>query len=190
MALDMDPDHINDADRQLQVRIAETGTSYAAANAESKKLSEKRAKIRATIKEMGVRTDAYQTAIHIVKDLSPSEGKAFMADLELLVKVLGAKQSDLFPEEQVRALKREEKRTAAKNSTGVRTPEELDAATNGNPRSDPNAGGAKPELPPDPPPVDSEAEQAAGAAALAAAAPKMSQSQKAAQKRVAAKLDG
>ncbi len=189
MALEMNPEFVNDADRQLEARILESGNSYAAANAESKKLNKKRAEVRAKIKEMGVRTDAYQTAIHIIKDLTPEEGKVFLSDLEMLVRILGAKQQDLFAEEQVKAQKRVEK-AQAKAAGKPRTPEEIDAANQDNPRSDPNSGGAKPQTPPDPPSdPNPSGEQEEGDKVLEAQAPVMSQSQKAAKKRAAAGLN-
>lgn len=182
MALDMNPDHINDADRQLEARIIESGNGYAADNAESKELNKSRTKRRGEIKEMGFRTDSYQTAIHVLKDLTPEEGKVFMRDLQTFLRILGAKQQDLFPDEQLRAAKRVE-RAQNKKAAKPRSKEELDEATNDNARSDPNAGGAKPAVDND------DAEQAEGAAALEAKTPKMSQSQQAAQKRAELGLD-
>lgn len=181
MALDMNPDHINDADRQLEARIIASGNGYAADNAESKELNKSRTKRRGEIKEMGFRTDSYQTAIHVLKDLTPEEGKVFMRDLQTFLRILGAKQQDLFPDEQLRAAKRVE-RAQNKKASKPRSKEELDAATNENARSDPNAGGAKPA-------VDNDAEQAEGEAALTEKTPKMSQSQQAAQKRAELGLD-
>lgn len=136
-----DPDKINDADRALEAHILKAGESYAESTIRQRAENKRRAENRKRISDLGIRTDAYQTAIKLVKDLTDSERKDFIRDLRLVTKVLGARQADLFPDEKIKAEKRVEKakERAAKKPRGK---DELDAATNANPRSNPATGGA------------------------------------------------
>lgn len=204
--LEDDPDKINDAERQIEAKIGQIGEAYAASNKRQKTENKTRAENRAKIKEMGIRTDAYQVGVKLARDLTETERKDFMRDLTLVVKVLGAKQQELFPDEALKAAKREQAKKD-KAAKAPRSKEELDAASEENPRSDPNSGGAKPQVPEvdtRPPelrssdPVIDESlksvlarEQEEGDAALDAGLPqtKKSQSEIAAERRAAAKLN-
>ncbi len=186
MAMEMDPEKVNDeqrsADLQIENSILKAGEAYSASHRRSRTENKERASNRARIKDLGMRTDAYQVGVRIVKDLTENERKDFLRDLNLVVKVLGAKQAELFPDEALKAAKREEKQREKKAKEG-RSQEELDAATNDNPRSDPAAGGAKPQTE-----SQAEAEQSEGDAVLDAMAPKISQSDKAKRLREKAGL--
>lgn len=110
--LESDPDKINDLDRVMESRILESGNAYSASHRRSRDENRVRAGNRAKIKDMGMRTDAYQVGVRIVKDLTESERKDFLRDLNLVVKVLGSRQQELFPEEALKAATREAKRKA------------------------------------------------------------------------------
>lgn len=140
--VEMDPDKINDHDRQIEARILKEGQDYAARNQRSKAENKGRAESRARIKELGMDTNAYATAIRLIKDKTPEELKAWRRDFELTLKIMGSKQKELFPEEQLRAEKRLERQRDAAAKKG-RSKDELDAKTDSDPRSDPNAGGAQ-----------------------------------------------
>ena len=210
--MEQDPDKINDIERQVEQRVFKEGEAYAASHKRSRAENKERSASRERIKEMGLRTDAYQVGVRIVKDLTALERKAFLQDLELVVRILGSRQKDLFPEEAMRAEKREQRRKEAeaeakKGSAGAPDPDK-------NPRSDPAKGGAKPRvgkkgeaatgavvgLDGKPlPAAETETEQQEGDAALKGLAPDTaaaqeaakpkSQSQIAAEKLEAAKLN-
>jgi hypothetical protein len=136
--MEQDPDKINDIERQIEQRVFKEGEAYAASHKRSRAENKDRSASRERIKEMGLRTDAYQVGVRIVKDLTALERKAFLQDLELVVRVLGSRQKDLFPEEAMRAEKREQRRKEAeaeakKGSAGAPDPDK-------NPRSDPEQG--------------------------------------------------
>lgn len=168
MAMEEDPAKINDADRQIQARLYEQAQSYAETRVQSRKLNKQRAESRAKIMEMGFRSDSYQTGIRIIKDLSARERDDFMRDLNLILKVLGSRQADLFPEEALKAAKREEQRKAENQP---KPPAEADAKSDANPRSNPAKGGAGKKKADKNPPVASvpptEAELTAAAAQAA-----------------------
>lgn len=137
MPMEDNPEVINDADRQIQSRLYTEAQAYAETRKESAVLNKTRATSRKKVDEMGFRTDAYQTAIRIVKDLSDRERADFMRDLKTIVGVLGKRQAELFPEEALKAAKREEQRkqkAAEEKAAAGRSPD--------HPRSDPASGGA------------------------------------------------
>src|SRR5690606_33267697 len=103
--------------------------------------NKERSEIRNRAKELGLRTDAFQVGVRIVKDLTANERKDFLRDLDLVVKTLGARQAELFPDEALRAAKREERK-----ANKGRSKDELDAKTDSDPRSDPSAGGAQTDI--------------------------------------------
>lgn len=198
----MDPTKINDADRAIEQSIFTEGQGYAARNARSKEENKGRAAARERIKNLGMSPQAFGAAVAVVKTKTPRELEDYMRDFLLAVKVLSQKQAELFPEEAAAALKREQLREQ-KAAAIPRTKEELDAASDANSRSAPDAGGAKPRKPKVvagtdtlPPPVPDD-EQAQGEAALAAGLPettaagvKKSQSQIAQEKLDAAMSPG
>lgn len=116
--LETDPAKINDEVRRKRELILREATSYAETRTDSRKLNKKRAKSRTAIEDAGLRTDAYQDGIRLVKDLTETERQQYMADLLLVLDVLGAKQGDLFPEERAKALKREQKAKDAAANKG------------------------------------------------------------------------
>lgn len=145
MPMERNPDYINEAHRQLKERVIQSGIAYAADNQESKKLNKSRSKRRADIKEMGFRTDSYQQAVYAAKNLTPSEAKDFFRDMKTIYEWLSAKQQDLFPEEQLAAQKREQRRKDkekrdAEAKKVAESQQGVDASTNK--RSDPKTGGA------------------------------------------------
>lgn len=160
MPMETDPEKINDADRQVEASLLKAGESYAASHKRSRAENKERAANRAKIKELGLRTDAYQVGVRIVKDLTETERKDFLRDLELVVKALGHRQQELFPEEALKAqqrIQRAEEKAAAKAAkvTGKEGAPDPDS----NPRSDPNAGGAKPQTSADPDAEQEDGEQ-------------------------------
>lgn len=143
--MEQDPAKINDADRQIEASLLKQGQDYAARNQRSKAENKGRAESRAKIKEIGMDTNAFATAVRLIKDKRPDEIKAWLRDLNLTLKVMGSKQRELFPEEQLRAEKRAQAEADRKAKAG-RTQAELDAQTDGNKRSDPASGGAQVDL--------------------------------------------
>lgn len=152
--MERDPNKINDderdgtlsdADRQIESALLKQGQEYAARNQRSKAENKGRAESRARIKEIGMDTNAFATAVRLIKDKRPDEIKAWMRDLQLTLKVMGGRQRELFPEEQLRAEKRAQD-AARKKEGKPRGKDELDSQTDTNRRSDPAAGGAQVDI--------------------------------------------
>jgi len=140
--LEMDPDKINNADRALEAKINEAADWYGESNARQKDENKGRAENRKRIADLGLSTKAYQWAVQLLKSgMTEAEIKDVLRDLEIFVRVLGGRQAELFPAELAAATKRRE-RQAEKAAKQGRTSEELDAAGEANPRSNPDAGGA------------------------------------------------
>lgn len=198
--MEQDPTKINDFQRQIDSRILKTGEEYAASNKRQKAENKSRQENRNKIKEMGISTHAYQIAVKVVKDLTANERADWIRDFQMVVKVLGSKQAELWPEEALKAEQRAQ-RAAEKKAKAGRTQAELDAKTDTDPKSDPNAGGAQIDIEDaikaanKPGETLEQREAAEGEAALAAAAPSIakpkpkSQSAKAAEKSRAAGLN-
>jgi hypothetical protein len=132
----------NDAELQIEATIFKQGQDYAARNQRSKAENKGRAESRAKIKAIGMNTNAYATAVRLIKDLTPGELADWRRDFDLVLKVMGSKQKELFPEEQLKAeqrIARQQEKAAGK----PRSKAELDAQTDSNERSDPNSGGAQ-----------------------------------------------
>lgn len=179
-----DADRVNDVDARTDKRIAELATRYAESLERSGEENDERSEIREEIVDLGLESRAFQHGVTLIKTMSKGEQRAYITSLNRVVNALQDKQAELFPEEFEKIKKREE----AKAQTVANT---VDSDTN--PRSDPNAGGAKPQVPVENPP----GEQEDGEAALAAMAPatvaakgkKKAQSVISAEKLAAAKLN-
>lgn len=191
-----DEDRLNeDAELQIDGKIIKLAEEYNALNRRSKDLSDDRKVIRENVEKLGVHALAWQHAVKITKDMTEGERRDYQVSMNRVMKVIGERAGDLFPEAQEAANKRAERKAKITGKEGAPDPD-------ANPRSDPNAGGAKPRTdemaagvihepgtngtPPDVP-----GEQGEGEAALAAAMPKTKQAQsaKAAEKLAAAKLN-
>lgn len=182
----------NDAEAQIEATLFKQGQDYADRNKRSQTENKGRADSRAAIKSLGMNPSAFAQAIKLIKDLTPTELKDWKRDFELTLRVMGSRQRDLFPLEQLKAEARIQ-RAKDKAAGKPRSSAELDAAGDNNPNSDPKNGGAQVDLE-DAIAKATAAEQAEGAAVLdqaptnAKAAGKKSQTAKAAEKRAAAQL--
>lgn len=139
------PDEINDADRQIAQVIFNEGQDYAERNKASKVANKARADSRERIKQIGIRTDAYGLAIKHIKDMSPREQVEWLGHYVLVMKTMGKRQAELFPEEALKIAKRESDRKKREDDAKKKAAEEatkkgVDADTNK--RSDPASGGA------------------------------------------------
>ncbi len=179
-----DDDRINDLDAKTDQKINDLATKYADSLARSADENDIRGEIREKVADLGISSKGFQHAVMMLKSMSAGERNDYQNGMDRVVKALADRQAELFPNDYERIKKRE----AAKAQTVA---DALDSDTN--PRSDPNAGGAKPQVPVDNP----VGEQEEGEAALAAMAPavtaakgkKKSQSQIAAEALAAAKLN-
>jgi len=134
-----------DAEAQIEATLFKQGQEYAARNLRSKTENKGRAESRAAIKSLGMNPNAYATAIKLIKDLTQAELKEWRRDFDLTIKVMGSRQRELFPSEQLAAEARIQ-RAKDKAAKKGRTQSEMDADSDVNPRSDPNAGGAQIDL--------------------------------------------
>lgn len=129
-----------DYERQLEQSIFTEGQGYAARNVRSKEENKGRAAARDRIKAQGISPQAFGAAVALVKTKSPREIDDYLRDFNAVVKVLRQRQQELFPEEAAAAAKREQKAA----DLASKTPAGQDAKSDANPRSNPDAGGAKP----------------------------------------------
>jgi hypothetical protein len=136
---------LTDAEAQIEATLFKQGQEYAARNQRSKAENKGRAESRAAIKSLGMNPSAYAQAVKLIKDLTPGELKDWKRDFELTLKVMGSKQRELFPAEQLAAEARIQ-RAKDKAAKAGRTKAEMDADSDANPRSDPTAGGAQIDL--------------------------------------------
>lgn len=199
MPMETDPEKINDAERYVEQSIWKEGQDYAERNARSRDENKGRKESRERITEFGMDPNAFHTAVRLVKTKTSRELDEWVRDFKASLDVLRQRQQELFPVEVAAANKREE--TRLRKAAEAKTKAGVDPDTN--PRSDPNAGGAKPMTGDKPWPDDvatgavqnPPGEQEAGDAALNAAlpetkGPKKSQSQLAKEALEAAKLGG
>ena len=168
-----------DAGDNTKRRVNDLADRYAGSLNRSGGENDIRKDLREKIEELGYSAKAFQPAVSIAKSMTRAEADHYLDSMQFFVEALLGRQGELFPAAVEKINKRLEK-AAAKGQTS----EEMDANTDSNPRSNPDAGGAKPL-------VDNAAEQAEGEKALAEAAPKtakLSQSAKAKAAREAAGL--
>lgn len=143
--MEQDPALINDAERQIEATIYKQGQDYAERNKRSKVENKGRAESREKIKAIGMDPNAYATAIRLIKDKNPRELADWKRDFELTLKVMGSKQRELFPEEQLKAEQRAQ-RAKDKKAGEPRSTDELNKKTDTDPKSDPANGGAQVDI--------------------------------------------
>jgi hypothetical protein len=169
-----------DAGDNTKRRVNDLAERYAGSLNRSSGENDMRKDLREKIEELGYSAKAFQPAVSIAKSMTRSEADHYLTSMQFFVEALLGRQGELFPAAAAKIEKR-----LAKAAEKPRTQAELDEHTDTSPKSDPDAGGAKPQ-------VDNAAEQAEGEAALAAGlkgTAKASQSAKAAAKRSAAGLN-
>lgn len=190
------PDNEEDPDTQIDSTIIKLAEEYASCDRRSAEINDERKTIRDNAEKLGIPSKAFQHAVGMVKHMSEGERRDYTIGMNRVVRAIEGRQQELFPAEAERIRKRQEK-----NAKPVEA-DPIDSDTN--PRSDPNAGGAKPQTgDPEKPWPDDVAtgtvqnppgEQEAGDAALNAALPetkgkKKSQSAIAAEKAALAGTD-
>jgi len=150
MAMEDDPDLINDPDRQLEAKAFQQAEKYQASRVRSRNENKVKADGRKEIEKLGFDTDAYQVSLRVARDKTPAEQRKWVRDLKFFLKIFGNKQQELWPEDaakaEARAKRKREKAAKAAAAAGKETPEQQERrlAADTNPRSDPNRGGAKP----------------------------------------------
>lgn len=174
------PDN-EDPEAQIDSSLIKLAEQYASCDRRSSEINDERATIRDNVSKLGIDPLAWQHAVGMVKKMSEGERRDYQISVNRVLKAIGDRQNELFPIETEKIRKRQEK-----NAKPVEA-DPIDSDTN--PRSDPNAGGAKPMTA-----EETAAEIAEGNAALNAALPetkgkKKSQSQIAAEKAAAAGTD-
>ncbi len=175
-------DTMEAADTQIDATINKLADQYAGCDARSAEINDERKTIRENVEKLGINPKAFVHAVARIKQMSKTESQHYDESIDRVMSVIGDRQMELYPEHAERIRKREERKEAKAAEQG-RSQEELDAATNENPRSDPAAGGAKPQTE-----LQAEAEQSEGDAVLDAMAPNISQSDKAKRLREKAGL--
>lgn len=196
-----DDDLINDPDAKIDKSLIKLAEQYAACDRKSAELNEERKTIRDNAEKLGIPSKSFQHAVGMVKHMSEGERRDYQVGVNRVLKAISDRQGDLFPAEAERIRKRVEREEQNAAPTPGPDPDT-------NPRSDPNRGGAKPQVGDEKPwPDDAVAaatgtvkptespnppgEQEAGAAVLSVVEKigKKSQSQAAKEKRAAAGLN-
>lgn len=136
-----DPRLNESAEQQIDSTIIKLAEQYASLEQRAKALNEEKKNIREQADKIGITSLAWQIGVKTVKLMDKGERMDFMRGFRRVTGVLGDRQRELFPEDAERIARRkaaaEEK--AAKQP---RSPQQLDAQTNKNPRSNPDSGGA------------------------------------------------
>jgi hypothetical protein len=181
---DDDGEIMHGANMQIDDKIRKSVARTVDLMKRRKNLNDEIKEEREQMEKIGVHPRAYQDEVRNFKLYDESERALYMASRRRMQEVLAPVEESMFAEE-IAERKKKAERKAAKDGNKPRTPAEIDAAAQDNPRSDPNAGGAKPQTPPNPP-----GEQDEGAAALAAAAPKTLGKKKSQSQIAKEKLEG
>lgn len=132
-------------DEQIDNTIIKLAEQYATCDRKSKEINDERKTIRDNAEKLGIPSKAFQHAVGMVKHMSDGERRDYQVGVNRMLKVIGERQGDLFPQEAEKVKKREERKAEAAAKAG-RSAEELNAASDANRRSDPNAGGAQVDL--------------------------------------------
>lgn len=131
----------NDHEAWIDKQINKLADRYAACDQQSSDLNKERKEIRDDAEKLGISSRAFQHAVSMVKNMSEGERRDYQVGMNRTLKAIGERQGDLFPQHAEKARKREE-RKAAEAANEPRSQQELDALTDGNPRSNPATGGA------------------------------------------------
>lgn len=144
-----DPELINDPERKLEAKVVQQAEKYQGSRVRSQAENKIKAEGRKEIDKLGFRTDAYQSALRVARDLTPAEQKQYVRDFRFFLKVFGDKQQELWPEDAAKAAARFKRKTERKAKdaakAGGETPEQQERrlAADLNPRSKPKATSAK-----------------------------------------------
>lgn len=151
-----DDERINDAEVAMNRDLMKLVEQYASCDERSKEINDERAELRETADKLGVGAKALMRFVADFKHYTPGELADIKRGYQRMVEAAGDTdvQQQFWPEQAEAARKREERKAKEADEAAV-----AEAAkgpdTDTNPRSDPNSGGAKPQ-------VDNEAEQAEG----------------------------
>lgn len=162
----MMPEYPNNqtADEQVDSTIIKLAEEYASCDRRSAEINDERKTIRDNAEKLGIPSKAFQHAVGMVKHMSDGERRDYQVGVNRMLKVISDRQGDLFPQEAEKIRKREQRKADDAAKAG-RTKEEMDADSDANRRSDPNAGGAQVDLE-DAIKAQQEREQAEGAEIL------------------------
>jgi hypothetical protein len=178
--LEQDMDKVNDQERKLDSQIMKLVEQYASCDRRSAEINDERKQIRDNAEKLGFASSEFQEGVKRSKKMTKTERDVYEEHVGRIVGIVEGKQAELWPSQAEKNQKREE-RKAEKAAKEPRGGDELDAATDANPKSDPAAGGAgkrgrkaKAEEPaekpwPDDVAANSAAEQTEGEALLATA---------------------
>lgn len=116
--METDPSKINDYNRKREATIWQKGQKYAEQNEVSKEQTEARKADREDMEKIDIDPSAFHAAVGLIKRKTPAKLAKYLADFNLVLKVLGKRQQELFPTEMLALAKREqaEKDRAAKKA--------------------------------------------------------------------------
>lgn len=144
-----DPDKINDPNRQLEANVVKQAEKYQQSRVRSQAENKLKAEGRKEIDKLGFRTDAYQSALRVARDLTPAEQKQYVRDFRFFLKAFGDRQQELWPEDAVKAAARAKRKAERKAKDAAAAggesaeAQERRLAADANPRSKPKASSAR-----------------------------------------------
>lgn len=127
--------------------IVKLATQYASCDARSAEINDERSNIRSNAEKLGIPSAAFQEAVAKVKKMSPGELSDHITAVDRVMQAFKAEenlQQTLWPTQAAAAekrAKRKEEAKAEKNKGKAGAPD-----PDKNPRSDPAKGGAKPRV--------------------------------------------
>lgn len=139
--LEQDMDKVNDQERKLDNQIMKLVEQYASCDRRSAEINDERKQIRDNAEKLGFASSEFQEGVKRSKKMTKTERDVYEEHVGRIVGIVEGKQAELWPSQAEKNQKREE-RKAEKVAKEPRGGDELDAATDANPKSDPAAGGA------------------------------------------------
>lgn len=141
-------------DMVMNKEIVKLATQYAGCDRRSAEINEERATIRENAEKLGIPSKSFQDEVARLKKMTLGERQDYDNGIARMREAFAAEGSEaemraeLYPEiveAEKRRAQREADRKAKKAAEQGRPAEELDAKTDTDPRSDPEAGGAEPK---------------------------------------------
>lgn len=133
---------MSDGMNNVDATVMKLAKDYQASKIRSNNENETRATIRENVEKLGIDPTAFQHGLRMAEDLTTGERGDYTSSLSRVLSILDGKEADLFGEEEMRKRDERKAKAAEKAAKAGRTPAELDAKTDTDPKSDPAKGGA------------------------------------------------
>lgn len=143
-------DRINmDADQRVDAEAVKLIEQYAGCDADSKVLNKRRSEIREKAEKLGYSSLEFQEAVRKSKVFTKQQRVVHDRNVKRLVDLVEGRQAELWPEETAANQKKAERKKQREKDAAAKAGKSGAPDPDTNPRSNPNAGGAKPKKPGD-----------------------------------------